>query len=215
MSILDKHFYMHSVEEIARRLIGKHLVTRIDGRRCSGRIVETEAYLSACDSASHGFKGLKKSNASMFGPSGTAYVYPIHARWCFNVVAGSEGEASAVLIRAVEPIEGLAKMRARRIGKSQTQAGSSDGFGEVRRAGSAINLARGPARLCEAFGIDRQLDGASLIRRRKVWIERVEENSAYQIKVTPRIGVTSAKNLPLRFVVQGCRFASGTKSLNA
>ena len=181
---------------VARQLLGKILVSRIGGTRCAGRIVETEAYLAKGDAASHSARGKTKSNASMFDCRGTAYVYPIHAKWCFNVVTEEVGSGSAVLIRALEPIQGIGLMYRRR---------------GVSKAGQ---LTSGPAKLCQALGIDRRCDGINLLTRRTLWLEtgdcepgggRVEPA---RIKIGRRIGVTSARELPLRFSVVGSPFVS-------
>jgi len=195
--LLRANFYSRDVVLVARELLGTILVTRIDGQRTAGRIVETEAYLPQGDTACHGVRGRTRSNASMFGPGGHAYVYPIHARHCFNVVTGPADRPAAVLIRAIEPLEGIRLMRVR------------------RQVEPVESLARGPARLCQALGIDRRHDGLPLTRRRTLWIETVAQRSIdpNTIRATPRIGVTSAKELPLRFVLADHPFTSGSRRL--
>ena len=160
-------------------------------------IVETEAYLPRGDSASHALGGPNRKNASMFGPAGHAYVYTIHARHCFNIVTQNPGIPSAVLIRAVEPLGGIGWMQTRRNQEKREL------------------LTTGPARLCEAFAIGRQLDGVRLGRRRHIWIEHDPDIrlAAKAIRKTERIGVTSAQRLQLRFVLRGNRFVSGPRSL--
>ncbi len=194
--ILDHRFYSRRPQRVAIELLGKVLVSTIDGRRASGMIVETEAYLASGDSACHGANGQTRSNTTMFGPAGVAYVYPIHSRFCFNVVTQAAGLPSAVLIRAVQPIDGVALMM-------------------TRRQEELTHLCSGPAKLCQALGIDRQVDGLDLTRRRKMWIEQCESNSVSmgQIRKTARIGVTSAHSLQLRYVIRDSRFASGPKSM--
>lgn len=195
--VLSARFYQRDVVQVARELIGQILVSTQEGARTWGRIVETEAYLSAGDPACHGARGQTRSNASMFGPGGRAYVYPIHSRHCFNVVTQATGEPSAVLIRAVQPLGGLRTMQRRR-GRPNPH-----------------DWTRGPGRLCEALAIDRRLDGVSLISRRKLWIEASDlpPPAEHQIRVTPRIGVTSAEDLELRFALSGNPFVSGPRSL--
>ena len=131
----------------------------------------------------------------MFGPPGHAYVYAIHSRHCFNAVTGPEGTASAVLIRAVQPLEGLDLMSRRR-GKDRD-----------------LDLARGPGRLSEAFGIDRAMDGWDLVCGQQLWItnDRTFDLKNHRIVAAPRVGVTSAKELPLRFFIDDCRFVSGPR----
>ena len=137
---LPRSFYNRDVILVARELLGKRLVRRTREGVASGRIVEVEAYLADGDSACHASRGMTRRNAAMFGPPGHAYVYSIHARFCLNVVTDLADVPSAVLIRAVEPLEGVAFMQRRR-GKEKLR-----------------DLTCGPARLCEAFDVDRKLD---------------------------------------------------------
>jgi DNA-3-methyladenine glycosylase len=191
---LPRRFYDRDVVAVARDLLGCLLLRDAAEGRTVGRIVEVEAYLAGDDPACHSFRGRTRRNASMFGPPGHAYVYAIHARWCFNVVTEPEGVASAVLVRAVEPLEGLERMRRRR------------GIDDVR------DLARGPARLCAAFDIDRRLDGTDLTTRGALWLAQPPANAppprAAEVAATPRVGVTAARELPLRFVCVNSPFIS-------
>lgn len=172
-------------EQAARRLLGCRLVSRVDGRRVSGRIVETEAYLGGPDPASHARArtGRTPRNASMFGPPGTAYVYFTYGmHWCFNVVVGEVGVPEAVLIRALEPVFGLDVMRERR--------------------GRDVDLANGPARLCQALGIDRRLDGHDLAREPLVLLAAAPVDET-KLEVTGRVGIREAVDWPLRFFLAG------------
>jgi DNA-3-methyladenine glycosylase len=181
---LRRSFYDRDVVQVARDLLGRQLVRLTGDDLIAGRIVEVEAYRAHDDAANHAHRSQTKRNAAMFGPPGHAYVYAIHARFCFNVVTEPPGVPSAVLIRAVEPLEGIELMQERR--------GTTDSF----------NLARGPARLCEAFAIDRGLNGCDLTRPDQLWITPDSaEPQPFEIVTTARIGVTSAKELPLRFFV--------------
>ncbi len=193
---LPRDFYDRDVVTVARELLGKLLVRRVGGGLTLGRILETEAYLGLNDPASHCYRGRTRRNASMFGPPGHAYVYAIHSRWCMNAVAEPEGKPSGVLIRAVEPLLGIRAMQRRR------------GVQPLR------DLARGPARLCEAMAIDGGWDGHDLTRGQGLWIAEGPSLDLPPIEmvVTPRIGVTSAHDLPLRFAVTGSPFVSGRKS---
>lgn len=193
---LARDFYDRDVVTVARELLGKLLVRRVGGSPAVGRIVETEAYLGLNDPASHCYRGLTRRNASMFGPPGHAYVYAIHSRWCMNAVAEPEGKPSGILIRSLEPLWGIRAMQRRR------------GVEALR------DLARGPARLCEALAIDRALDGHDLTRGRGLWIAGASslELPPLEMIVTPRIGVTSAHDLPLRFAAAGNPFVSGRKA---
>ncbi len=196
---LKHSFYAHSVDEVARDLLGKLLVCDHGDGFVSGRIVETEAYLSEGDDACHASRGRKRRNATMFGPPGRAYVYSIHARYCLNAVTEAVDRPSAVLIRAIEPLAGIDVMQRRR------------GTDKLR------DLARGPARLCQALSIDRELDGHDLSLGERLWIsaDGAEDIDSSTIVATPRIGVTSAKELLLRFAVADNRFVSGSRRLNA
>lgn len=175
---------------VARLLLGARLVRVLDdGARLSGLIVETEAYLGGQDRASHAF-GLRRTarNESMYGPPGTAYVYFTYGmHHCFNVVCGEAGDPQAVLVRALEPVEGREAMASRR-GTARVEA-----------------LCSGPAKLCEAMGIDRSFDGADLLAGSGLYLETTCVGPA-RVRRTPRIGVAYAgawAARPLRFVVAG------------
>jgi DNA-3-methyladenine glycosylase len=192
---LAESFFARDVVTVARGLLGRHLIRESPDGTAIGRIVETEAYLPENDPACHAFRGRTRRNASMFGPPGRAYVYAIHSRWCLNAVAGPEGVACAVLIRAIEPLDGIELMQARR-GRE-----------------ALLDLARGPGRLCQALAIDKLLDGWDLTLGHTLWIAANRRGlpSEEDIVVSPRIGVTSAHDLPLRFSIRGSRFVSGKR----
>jgi|CXWL01.1.fsa_nt_gi DNA-3-methyladenine glycosylase len=195
---LPPSFYDRDVALVARELLGKIVVRRSrDGLR-SGRIVETEAYLACEDSASHSFRGRTRKNATMFGPPGRAYVYSIHSRYCLNAVTQARGVASAVLIRALEPLAGIEIMQ------------------KWRGTDRLFDLCRGPARLCEAFAIDGSLDGWNLTRGTRLWVANDDTFASREIRITTsgRIGVTSAHDAPLRFFIDGSSFVSGLKRLH-
>lgn len=196
---LPREFYDRDPVLVARALLGCLLLRRARAGLAGGRIVETEAYLADGDPACHASRGRTRKNASMFGRPGTAYVYAIHSRWCFNVVTEPEGRASAVLVRAIEPLAGLPLMRARRAAR---QTGRDDAALTTR------DLARGPARLCEALAIDRRLDGWDLTRGTRLWIACDDGPRPAAIATSARIGVTSGGNLPLRFYWVGSPFVS-------
>ncbi|MGH7481001.1 MAG: DNA-3-methyladenine glycosylase [Longimicrobiales bacterium] len=187
-------FFARPAEEVARALLGRLLVSTVDGVRTAGRIVETEAYVGPHDPASHAAERIGRTarNRSMFGPPGHAYVYRIYGlHWCMNAVTGEEGFPSGVLIRAIEPTEGIGMMRERR-------GGDWDG----RR------LTGGPARLTVALGITGALDGASLDRP-PLWISGAPAPvQDAEVVCGPRIGVTRAADWPLRFHLSGCRWVS-------
>lgn len=198
--MLNQDFYFQPTALVAQQLIGKRLVSRIGRFKTSGIIVETEAYLSADDPACHGTRGRTKSNASMFGPAGRAYVYPIHAGFCFNVVTKTSGVAEAVLVRALQPDTGLQRMVERR---------GRDGKRE---------LTTGPSRLCQALAINRKQDGHDLTLGKSLWIEELDKDHSTQFSIvdiisTERIGVTSGQDLELRFAWANNDFVSGPKRM--
>jgi DNA-3-methyladenine glycosylase len=171
-SVLPRSFYARDPAVVARELIGKRLVRLTTAGLCGGRIVETEAYLSSRDPACHANRGMTPRNAAMFGPPGHAYVYMIHAKWCFNCVTEEIGLGSAVLIRAIEPQSGLPLMHARR-GRE-----------------NLLDLTRGPARLCQALAIDRTHDAHDLTTGSDLWIEEDDSLNSTPLKIlrSPRIG---------------------------
>lgn len=180
---------------VARELLGKLLVVpTIEGERVSGIIVETEAYHGPRDKASHAYAHRRTPRTeSMYGMGGTVYVYFIYGMYYqFNVVTHIEGEPSAVLIRALEPQEGLDVMRLRRPVKPEK------------------NLTNGPGKLCKALGIDRRLDRASLLGD-EVWIEEGQSIRPRQIATGPRIGLGNAEEYlskPWRFWIRDNPYVS-------
>ncbi len=184
-------FFRRPAEIVAAELLGAVVVSTIGGEVTEGRIVETEAYLGYEDPASHGYLHRRNArNEALFGPPGSWYVYLSYGmHWCANLVCLGAGLASAVLFRALEPLEGLEIMRRRRGGVPDRQ------------------LCSGPGRLCQALGIGRVLDGRkmsgslAIVRPRKRGEETV-------ILVTPRVGITKATDWPLRFVVAGSPWTS-------
>jgi DNA-3-methyladenine glycosylase len=198
MKTLRRAFYDRPPEVVARELIGKLLVHETNLGLCGGRIVETEAYLAWGDSACHASRGQTPRNTVMFGRPGHAYVYSIHAKWCFNTVTEAAGVASAVLIRAIEPLFGQEWMQAR------------------RPLATERDLARGPARMCAALDITKQQNGMDLTAGESLWITADGGSvlSPNEIGISRRIGVTSAEELPLRYYLRGSKFVSGPKSLN-
>jgi DNA-3-methyladenine glycosylase len=181
--------------ELARFLIGKIVVRDLPEGRISGRIVETEAYLHG-DAAAHSFRGETPRNRSLFLQRGHVYVYVSYGiHRMLNVSGGVHGIGSGVLIRAVEPLEGIALMQARR------------GLAAV------TDLARGPGRLAQAMDITLDLDGIDLTEEGALWLGR-DNRPAREIGVSVRIGITKEAERPLRFYERGSRFVSGRKLLN-
>jgi DNA-3-methyladenine glycosylase len=184
--------FLAPTPEVARRLLGWILLHETDEGLLAGRIVETEAYLAVDDPASHSHRGPTPRNASMFGEPGHAYVYLSYGMHrCFNVVTARSGVGEAVLVRALEPLVGIELMRARR------------GVARDR------DLASGPGKLCQALGIGLEHDGADL-RRSRLRLAVPPEGTAPAIEVAigPRVGITQAAELALRFVVRGSEWAS-------
>jgi len=171
--------------------LGHILLSDVDGRRVAGRIVETEAYIGPDDPACHGYRARRtRRNASLFGPPGTAYVYFTYGmHWCLNAVTEALDFPAAVLIRALEPVAGLATMRRRR-------RGLADG-----------ELCSGPAKLCAALGVTGRLDGVWL-QRGVLRIVRSSSRQRRDIIVTPRIGISRAVDWPLRFLLKGSPWVS-------
>lgn len=192
--------------EVAWALIGATLVHETPRGRLGGRIVETEAYLSPGDGASHAYRGETPRNRVMFGPAGRAYVYVSYGlHHMLNVVTEPAGVAAAVLIRAVEPLEGCALMAVHRgIGRDD---GPADDVPQLAWPdGPARNLANGPGRLCQAMAIDRQLNGVDLTRPPLYIVPRTADN--LPIVQTTRIGITRSVELPWRFYLLDSRHVS-------
>jgi DNA-3-methyladenine glycosylase len=180
---------------LAKALLGCVLVRSCDEGITAGRIVETEAYLPK-DPACHAFSGKSPRNAALFGPPHRAYVYLIYGvSYCFNLSSECDGEGAGVLVRALEPTEGLDLMQQRR--------GTS----------IARDLCRGPGRLCRALAIDRTLDGIDLFVHPNLWLARGGASPA-RIRRSPRIGVTRAAERRLRFYAAGSPYVSGPARLN-
>ena len=189
--VLPASFYARPTPVVARGLLGHVLVSEVGGRRTAGRIVEIEAYVGPDDPACHGYGARRtRRNATLFEPPGTAYVYFTYGmHWCLNAVTEREGFPAAVLIRALEPLEGLPTMRRR------------------RRSRSDRELCSGPAKLCQALGVTGREDGVPLTRGR-LRIVRPRSRQRDAIIVTPRIGITRAVDWPLRFLIAGSLWVS-------
>lgn len=194
-------FYDRDPRRVSRDLLGKVLVRRHGRRLLVGRIVEVEAYLGRNDPAAHSFAGRTARNAVLWGPPGIAYVYFIYGNhYCLNVSCLKDGVAGGVLFRALEPLAGIDEMaRARRF------AGAD--LVDLRK------LTSGPGRLADAFGITRIRDNEKNLTSEKsdLWIAD-DGSPRPRVKITPRIGITKAAELPLRYVVQGNHFVSGRMS---
>jgi len=193
---LGRAFYQRPPRAVARDLLGRLLVRDTPEGRVAGRIVEVEAYDGANDPASHAYRGETLRNRVMFGPGGHAYVYFTYGmHYCVNVVTGPAGRAQAVLVRALEPVEGVTIMRRRR-GVEGTE-----------------RLARGPGCVARALGLTRADDGLDLTRG-PLWIlDAPARREGRRILRTPRIGIRHAAERPWRYVLAGHPCASGPRRL--
>jgi DNA-3-methyladenine glycosylase len=189
---LPVSFFRRPAEEVAAALLGCHVVTEVDGMRCRAEIVETEAYVGPDDEASHAHRrfGVTDRNRVMYGPPGLAYVYRIYGlHSCLNAVTGEEGYPAAVLIRAARPLEGLDMIRARRAGRAER------------------DLLRGPGNLCRGLGVDLRLNRHPL-HEAPLWLTPGTSSAAVEVACGPRVGITRAVDLPLRFWVRGSPWVS-------
>lgn len=189
-------FYDRDPTIVARELLGAVLECESEDGVASGRIVETEAYLGPHDPACHAVVGRTRRTWHLHGPPGRAYVYFIYGvYWCFNAVTLPEGVGSAVLVRGLEPLEGLELMRRRRPAAKRDR-----------------DLCNGPGKLCLALGIDGRLDGLPITRAgaSPLLIRRGVPVPDAEVEVTPRIGITQAADWPLRFLLRGSAHVSAT-----
>ena len=197
---LSKDFYKVPCEDLAKNMLGQILVRTLPGERgkedmaMKGLIVETEAYLGGSDKASHSFRGRRtKRNEAMYMEAGTAYVYSVYGtHCCFN--ASSSGAGAAVLVRSLQPIQGEERMRQFRARNAKSKA--------VRRL-STRELCSGPAKLCCAMQIDKELNKVDLCSSQELWVEAGQETGGPRTVVAcPRVGVDYAgewADKPLRF----------------
>lgn len=192
---LNRNFYSKDVLFVARNLLGKTLVRKIKNSLLSGKIVEVEAYDGNVDEASHSFKGMTKRNEVMFGPHGFLYVYFTYGMYhCCNVVTGN-GTGKAVLIRALEPTDGINQMELFRYGKSDI---SNKEF---------VNLTNGPGKICKALNITKEENGIDLLDD-SVYILDNTKIPDEDIIISKRIGITKSTELPWRFYIKDNRFVS-------
>lgn len=188
---LPVRFFARRADIVARALLGKVVVSNLGGQPTTGRIVETEAYLGGEDPASHAFGfRMTERNRGLFGPHGTWYVYRSYGiHWCANLVCAPRPAGGAVLLRALEPLTGLEVMRERRGERPDRE------------------LCAGPGRLCQALGITRELDEMPMVSS-NVMVVSGEPVPPARIVASPRIGITKAAELELRFTVSGSKWLS-------
>lgn len=190
MSCLAEAFFLTEVTDVARGLLGKRLVRRVGDQRISGIICETEAYRGEEDLACHARSGRTRRNAVMYGRAGRAYIYFTYGmHWCFNTVCGPEGFPAAVLVRAIQPQEGL------------------DYIAERRSGIKPADWCSGPARLCKALGIDSTLNGVLLCDPESpLFIEDAYIIDEESISTSPRVGIQYApepwRSQPWRYTTE-------------
>ena len=193
---LTNKFYNQKTEDVAKKLLGKIFVRNYSNKLLAGKIVETEAYLSQNDEASHSYGGITNRNRVMFNSSGFLYVYQIYGiHFCCNVVTGKENIGEAVLLRAIEPIQNIEIMSANRFGEREASQKQ------------IINLTNGPAKLFEAFFISKKDNGISLLEN-NIYILDSKNIPDSNIIQTTRIGISKSEKLPLRFFIKDNPFVS-------
>lgn len=191
MTALPKEFYSRESPDVAKALLGKLIVRRIDGTDLVGMIVETESYLPFIDPAAHSYIGKTLRNAVLFGEAGFSYVYSIHRYFCLNVVCDSPNVPGCVLIRALEPKQGVDFMR------------------QYRLNNNTNDITNGPGRLCQALQINRNQNGLDLTNSSsELFITDGIDIKSDDIIITTRIGISKAKELPLRFYLKGNKHVS-------
>ena len=190
-SILPRSFYNRNPKVVARALLGKYLVRKIDGIFLVGKIVETEAYLSSGDSAAHNFKGKTNRNKSLYKDAGHAYVHSMRQYHLLDVVVEGEEIPGSVLIRGIEPVQGIEEMK------------------KFRHKKELENLTNGPGKVCDAFRITKELDGIDMTNLKSgLFISDGVTVSKGKIKVSSRIGISTAKESLLRFWIVDNQFVS-------
>lgn len=188
---LKRDFYARDPSIVAGELLGKIIVRRTDKEDLSGKIVETEAYYGDEDPASRAYRGRKNYNRPMFEEPGRLFIYMVHAHWLLNIVAHTKGEVGAVLIRAIEPLDGVETMMRNR------------GRNDLR------SLTDGPGKLTRALGVTKELHGRDITDAECELTVTQGENGDYEIGTSHRIGVTEDLQQELRFFIEENRFVSG------
>jgi DNA-3-methyladenine glycosylase len=186
---LARPFFRRYTPDVARELLGCLLVRRVRGRTLSGRIVEVEAYRGSDDPASHSYRGATKRSSIMFGDAGHVYVFFSYGfHWCLNFTTEGKGQPGAVLVRALEPVEGIGAMAKNR------------GVSEVGR------LTNGPGKLTKALSIDGALNGEDVVNSKRLYVLGRKEE--VRISASARIGITKGRDRQWRYYVEGSPFVS-------
>ena len=190
----ERSFFQRDSPALAPEILGAYLHRKIDGIELIGKIVEVEAY-AVGDAAAHTFRGITPRTKVLFGVAGVAYIYFTYGmHYCFNVSANEEGVGEAVLLRAVEPVQGIEKMRTLR-----------------KRVVNDHELTSGPARLCQAMALTKEQNGTDLIESDEIFLTRGEHVPDSEIAISTRIGITVAMEHPWRFYVRGNPYVSRGK----
>ena len=193
---LPINFYTRDVQSVAVDLLGKIFIKREGAEILSGKIIEVEAYDGSIDKAAHSFMGQTKRNEVMFEKGGLLYIYFTYGvHFCSNVVTGNAGEGCAVLLRGIEPVEGISQMALNRFGK------------ESLKEKELINLTNGPGKICQAFKINRTHNGIDLTDN-EIFILDNTSIPKNQIISTTRIGIKKSVDLPWRYYIKDNRFVS-------
>ena len=192
---ITRDFYQQPTLEVAKALLGKKLVREINNKKYIGIIVETEAYIGENDTACHAAKGRTQRTEVMFGAAGHAYIYFVYGmHYMFNIVTEAQGHPSAVLIRAIEPLNQLELLKVN------------------RKVGNIKLLTNGPAKLCQAYDINKQLNQWDLCIGKKLWLETSDKEAPRHIETSPRIGIDYAeekdRHAHWRFTLKGNPFLS-------
>ncbi len=191
MKPLPRRFYIRETLTVAEELLGKKLVRHTDNTRLVGKIVEVEAYRGSDDPGSHAYRGMTPRNRLMFGKGGFAYVYFTYGmHYCFNVVTERQNAPGAVLIRALEPLNGIETMRKNRGNKN------------------LLNLTNGPAKLTEAMNITKKQNGLDLTRSKELFICEPKVKEKFEVVSTKRIGIKGGADKPWRFYIKNNKSVS-------
>ncbi len=206
---LPRAFYLRPTLTIAKDLLGRCLVRRLGSSTLVGKIIEVEAYMGEKDPASHAFRRKTLRNEVMFREGGYLYVYFTYGmHYCCNIVTEEEGKARAVLLRALEPIQGIEIMRENRRRGKGSRAGEILPPGKLTKKEPDTTLTNGPAKLCEAFGIAREENGTDLLGNTIYLTEGEPVASPRSIVATTRIGIKEALDRRWRFYIKGNAFVS-------
>ncbi len=185
MEPLPREFYSRNTLVVAKDLLGKYLIRHLNDENIVAKIVEVEAYRGSDDPASHAYKGQTPRNQLMFGKAGFSYVYFTYGKhYCLNVTTEKEGIPGAVLIRAIEIMDGLELAR------------------QNRKANSLVNLSNGPGKLTEALNITKIHNGLDLTERNELFIRHSEIDRSHEITVSRRIGIKAGSEKLWRFYIK-------------